>query len=96
MKKYLIPYLKIMRFKNYVKNVIIFFPIIFSGEITKIELTKFIDLLIVVIAFSLLTSVIYIINDYFDQKMTAYILSKKRDHLLVKNYLIGMLVILVF
>ena len=67
MKKYLTPYLKIMRLKNYVKNVIIFFPIIFSGEITNIELTKFIDLLIVVISFSLFTSVIYIINDYFDQ-----------------------------
>ena len=69
-----------MRFKNYVKNVIIFFPIIFSGEITKIELAKFIDLLIVVIAFSLLTSVIYIINDYFDQKDDSlHPIKKKRD-----------------
>ncbi len=85
MKKYLIPYLKIMRFKNYVKNVIILFPIIFSGEITKIEITKFIDLLIVVISFSLLTSVIYIINDYFDQKDDSLHPIKKKRPLASKK-----------
>jgi len=57
-----------MRLKNYFKNLIIFFPIIFSGEILNFGPIIFINLFIVTISFSLLTSVIYIINDYFDQE----------------------------
>ena len=57
-------YLKLMRVKHYLKNIIIFLPLIFSGKLFfsyKICATLF-----GFISFSLLSSVVYIINDYKD------------------------------
>jgi len=49
---------------NYVKNIIIFLPIFFAQEI--FQLSKLIELAFVFIAFSFVTSSIYILNDIID------------------------------
>lgn len=57
-------YMKLMRVKHYIKNLLIFLPIIFSQRITQIEdLTKTI---IAFIIFCIITSIIYIFNDIMD------------------------------
>ncbi len=60
-------YLKTIRVSNYVKNLVILFPLIFSGAIFKINEIDFFYILIVIFSFSLLTSCIYIMNDVFDK-----------------------------
>ena len=60
-------YLKTIRVSNYVKNLVILFPLIFSGAIFKINEIDFFYILIVTFSFSLLTSCIYIMNDVFDK-----------------------------
>ena len=57
-------YLKLMRIKHYLKNFLILFPLIFSGNLFKVDyLSKSI---IGVIIFSLTSSIIYILNDIKD------------------------------
>jgi len=55
-----------MRIQHYIKNLLIFLPLIFSGNLYNIKLLK-INLLGFV-SFSFIASVIYIINDIFDVK----------------------------
>jgi hypothetical protein len=57
-------YLKLIRFRHWVKNLFIFIPLFFSGEFFDID--KFLITTFVFISFSLITSLIYIINDIFD------------------------------
>jgi len=57
-------YFKLMRVQHYLKNVLILFPIIFSGQLFSIEPLK--SGLLGVISFSLMASAIYIINDIKD------------------------------
>ncbi len=57
-------YIKLMRPKHYIKNLLIFLPIIFAKNLFNIELMKV--TLIGVIAFSLMSSIVYIINDIND------------------------------
>ncbi len=64
--KTFIEYLKLMRIHHYIKNVLIFLPLIFSGKLLDINLT-FITL-IGAISFSIMCSAIYIINDIADCK----------------------------
>jgi len=56
--------LKLLRIKDWLKNVIIFLPLIFSGNL-KYEYFYF-DLVAVFFLFSLTSSFIYIINDIVD------------------------------
>ena len=56
--------LKLLRIKDWLKNVIIFLPLIFSGNL-KYEYFYF-DLIIAFFLFSLTSSFIYIINDIVD------------------------------
>ncbi|MEG0270409.1 MAG: UbiA family prenyltransferase, partial [Clostridia bacterium] len=58
--------LKLMRIKHYIKNLLIFFPLIFACKLTdsSMLLTSIIGFCI----FCLLSSVIYIINDIFDRE----------------------------
>lgn len=72
MKKYII----LMRPKHYLKNFLIFFPLIFSGLIFKND--NFILCLYGFIAFSLSASTIYIVNDIRDKE-------KDRNHEKKKN-----------
>ena len=63
MKK-IISYIKLMRPHHYIKNVLIFLPIIFSKNIFNWEILK--TTLIGCISFSLMASIVYILNDILD------------------------------
>lgn len=75
MKKYII----LMRPKHYLKNFLIFFPLIFSGLIFKND--NFILCLYGFIAFSLSASTIYIVNDIRDKEKDRNHEKKKIDQL---------------
>lgn len=72
MKNYII----LMRPKHYLKNALIFFPLVFSGLMFKNQ--NFLSCLFGFIAFSLSASTIYIINDIRDKE-------KDRNHEKKKN-----------
>lgn len=57
-------YFKLMRIKHYLKNFLIFLPLVFSGKL--LEYKFFIKCLWGFIIFSLVCSIIYIINDFKD------------------------------
>ncbi len=57
-------WIKLLRCKHYLKNFLIFLPLIFSGEI--FNGTKLINTILGFISFSLIASSIYIINDICD------------------------------
>lgn len=63
MKK-IFEFIKLMRPQHYIKNLLIFLPIIFSKNIFNIDLLK--NTIIGTIAFSLMASIVYIINDIMD------------------------------
>ena len=56
----------LIRLKDWLKNIIIFLPLIFSGNLRYENL--YLDLFITFILFSLTSSFIYIINDFLDIK----------------------------
>ena len=60
----MISYIRLMRPKHYLKNGLILAPLFFSKEINI--LNKIIDVLFAFLAFSLISSTIYIINDTMD------------------------------
>ena len=60
----IISFIKLMRVKHYVKNLLIFVPLIFSKKLFGFPLL--INLICGFISFSLLASVVYIINDIRD------------------------------
>ena len=55
--------LNLFRYKDWLKNIIIFFPFIFGYNIKDVDV--FFNLIIVFLAFSFLCSAIYILNDIF-------------------------------
>ena len=57
-------YIKLMRIKHYIKNLLIFLPLIFSGLLLKQD--KLIITIFGFICFSLMASSVYIINDIRD------------------------------
>lgn len=57
-------YIKLIRVKHWIKNILIFLPIFFSRNLGNVE--KVIDIVIGFISFSLVASSIYIINDIRD------------------------------
>jgi len=57
-------YLKLIRVKHYLKNVLIFLPLIFSGHF--FDYKYFINTLLGFLSFSFVASIVYIINDYND------------------------------
>ena len=57
-------YLKLIRINNWVKNLFIFIPLFFSSELLNSD--KFILTLFGSLGFSLVTSLVYVINDIFD------------------------------
>ena len=91
-------YLKLMRPKHYIKNFLIFLPLLFSGKL--LDLSNILITLGGVICFSLMASSIYIINDIKDK-------DKDRNHktkcnrpiasgkISVKNAIIFMFVLLI-
>ena len=69
-------YIKLMRPKHYIKNLLIFLPLIFSGLLLNIN--NFTKTLLGFLIFCLVASVIYIINDINDRE-------KDRQHAVKKN-----------
>jgi decaprenyl-phosphate phosphoribosyltransferase len=61
-----VEYLKLLRPKDWAKNLFLFLPLFFAGEIFNIE--KFEHVFLGVIAFCCVASSIYIINDYRDKE----------------------------
>lgn len=59
-------YLKLLRVKQYVKNILIFFPVLFAKEFFSVSTINVIEGFI---AFCFLSSVVYIINDIKDAPM---------------------------
>jgi decaprenyl-phosphate phosphoribosyltransferase len=57
-------FIKLIRVKHYIKNGLIFFPLVFARRF--FEFTSFIDVSIAFVSFSLMASVVYIINDIND------------------------------
>lgn len=57
-------YLKLMRIKHYIKNFLIFLPLIFNGNLFNKNM--FLVTFLGFISFSLLASTIYIFNDLYD------------------------------
>ena len=57
-------FLKLIRIKDWLKNIIIFFPLIFSGYL--FDLSNYSNLVIGFISFSIVSSIVYILNDILD------------------------------
>lgn len=66
-----------MRIKNYIKNVLIFIPFIFSGKFLVFDST-YITLILGVLAFCLTSSMVYIINDLKDLESDKLDVTKKK------------------
>lgn len=58
-------YIKLMRVKHWIKNLLIFFPIIFSGKF-EWEVKNIINYILGFLAFSIVCSIVYVINDIVD------------------------------
>lgn len=69
-------YIKLMRPQHYIKNILIFFPLIFSGKLLEWDLLK--SVILGFVAFSLIASVIYIVNDIRDKEKDK--LHDKKKH----------------
>lgn len=68
---------KLMRIKHYIKNLMIFIPLIFSMNLTCIR--NIFQVVVAFISFSLAASTIYIINDIADvDKDRKHLIKKKR------------------
>lgn len=59
-------YLKLMRIKNWIKNLLICIPFIFSSKFLNFNKEEYFLLFISFITFSIMSSIIYIINDLKD------------------------------
>ncbi len=57
-------YLSLLRVKHYIKNFLIFLPLFFSGQI--FDVNKLIRSILGFVAFCMVSSAIYILNDYRD------------------------------
>lgn len=87
-------YLKLLRVEQWVKNLFVFVPLFFSGNITNLDLlTKSIFAFII---FSLAASVVYILNDYNDIEADKKHPEKRRRPLasgaISKSQAIGILI----
>lgn len=58
------PYFKLLRVKHYSKNILLFLPLVFGRQLSNLPLL--ISVLLGFLAFSLLSSAVYIINDIRD------------------------------
>lgn len=69
-------YIKLMRVKHYIKNILVFLPIVFSKRLFEVDLWK--NLMLGFISFCMISSAVYILNDYRD-------IEKDRLHPTKKN-----------
>lgn len=73
---FIIETIRLMRIKHWSKNLFIFLPIFFGGQINNLELLS--SAIIIFIAFNLTASAVYIVNDWRD-------IEKDRLHPTKKN-----------
>ena len=66
MKK-LLTIFRALRIRDWIKNVVIFFPLIFSGKILEFQINDYRFFLLNILNFCLLTSIVYIFNDIKDK-----------------------------
>ena len=57
-------YLKLMRCHHYIKNILILLPVVFAGQLFNLHILG--EVLIGILAYSLVSSIVYIINDIVD------------------------------
>ena len=69
-------YMKLMRIKHYLKNVLIFLPLVFSGELLDIH--NLTNCIVGFIIFSFTSSIVYIITDIKDIRDKKHPIKKKR------------------
>lgn len=69
------PYLKIMRLNNWVKNILVFLPLLSSHSF---EISYWNNSLLIFFVFSLYASSMYILNDFFDYEKDLLNSSKKK------------------
>lgn len=62
-------YLRLIRPKHYLKNVLIFLPLVFGGKLFNAR--YFIHALFAFMAFSMIASAVYVINDLRDKELDA-------------------------
>ena len=58
------PYIKLLRISHYLKNVLVFLPLVFAGKV--FDMDYLLKALIGFVVFSLLSSIVYIVNDIVD------------------------------
>ncbi|HEY8934185.1 MAG TPA: UbiA prenyltransferase family protein [Cyclobacteriaceae bacterium] len=68
--------LRLLRLKQWVKNLFLFIPVFFAGKILEVDLL--ISLLQGALAFSLVASSVYVINDYKDRELDKLHPKKKK------------------
>ncbi len=56
--------IKLLRLHQWIKNLLLFVPVFFAGQIQNIDLL--LNILIGFLCYSLMASAVYILNDYFD------------------------------
>lgn len=61
-----IPLLNLLRVNHWVKNLVIFLPLFFAGELIGINIEKLQSLILTFIGFSVISSSIYVLNDLID------------------------------
>jgi decaprenyl-phosphate phosphoribosyltransferase len=91
-------YIRLLRPYQYLKNLLIFFPLFFSLKISNIDLL--INAFIAFIAFCFASSSVYIFNDYFDVNEDRKHPLKKYRPLaslsLSKSIVIALMIVLIF
>ena len=68
-------YIKIIRLHHWIKNLFIFIPLVFAGELFNLD--KFNQTFLVTFCFCLVTGFVYILNDIFDREYDKSHPSKK-------------------
>ncbi len=91
-------YLKMFRLKQWIKNVLVFFPVLIFPH--EIDLENFYALMITFVLFCCSSSLIYIVNDWVDRKADAVSKNKKNrpfasKDLNFKDALIGFFFLLI-
>lgn len=79
----LVDILNLLRIKDWLKNIIIFLPIIFSGQL--FDISKYPILILGFLTFSIVSSFIYVLNDILDIESDRIHPTKKFDKPLANN-----------
>lgn len=62
---------QLLRVKDWIKNIVILLPLVFSGKLLSFRFEQSFELLINILSFIMLTSIVYILNDIKDMPQDA-------------------------